>query len=251
FVNEIGAAASFLPSELGPAFLGADIVAFGGTALVPALHDGLPGLLAKAKSRGALTFVNTVFDFRAERRDPAGPWPLGGRLDRPGLPGPAASYRSCDLLVMDRDEALRLAGTRDLGLALAFFRASGIGAYLVTRGGESVLAWSGGGRFAPLGPTELPISERALRELSDPEREGDTTGCGDAFAGGALADIAMQLAEGRASGLDLVRATSWGIAGGAFTLSILGGTYIESRPGEKRELVASYRADWIRQAGRT
>ena len=78
FVNEIGAAAAYGPENLAEDFFDGDIVALGGTALVPRMHEGLPGILARARSRGAFTFVNTVFDFRAERRDGVGAWPLGG-----------------------------------------------------------------------------------------------------------------------------------------------------------------------------
>ena len=245
FVNDIGSAAGFLPAELGDGFFDADIAALGGTGLVPAIHDGLPGILGRLRSRGALTVVNTVFDFRAERRDGVGAWPLGGLGKGPG---PEESYRSCDLLLMDKDEALRLAGVRDLGAALAFFQNSGVGAFAVTRGGESVLAWAGVGRFAPMDLHELPVSARALRERSATlVPVGDTTGCGDAFAGGTIAALALRLAAGPGT-LDLVDALSWGIAAGAFTLSFLGGTFYESRPGEKREFVTAYRNEWLTQA---
>jgi sugar/nucleoside kinase (ribokinase family) len=250
FVNDIGAAAAYGPADLGGEFFDADIVALGGTALVPRMHEGLPEVLARARSRGAFTFVNTVFDFRAERRDGIGAWPLGGLS---AGPGPAESYRSCDLLVMDRDEALRLSGERELDRALRFFESSGVGAFAISRGGDPVIAWAGEGRFAPLPPCELPVSARAALERARDRGRGDTTGCGDNFAGGILAALALQMkaaASPRDAGrLDLVEALSWGIAGGAFTLGILGGTYYESIPGEKRELVASYRRDWLAQPG--
>ncbi len=244
FINDIGAAARFGPADLGDDFTGADIAAFGGTALVPAIHEALPDLLSKARSAGALTLVNTVFDFRAERRYPGRPWSLGG--GGPG-PGPAEAYRSCDLLIMDRDEALRLSGRRDLDSAIDFFIATGVSAFAITRGPESVLAWAGGGRFRGFGPADIPVLEV---EPSSRAR-GDTTGCGDAFAGGIIAALAARMMrgsrrlEGVGGGLDLADAISWGVAAGAFTLSILGGVYYESRPGEKRELVAA-----IREAGR-
>jgi sugar/nucleoside kinase (ribokinase family) len=262
FINDIGAAEGYAPSALGDGFFGADIVALGGTALVPGLHEGLPGILAEARARGALTFVNTVFDFRAERRDGVGAWPLGGAFAEQGQgasgPRPAESYRACDLLVMDRDEALRLSGERELGSALSIFERSGVGAFVVTRGAESVLAWaSPKGRFAPMTLSEFPVSERASASRSGGgSPAGDTTGCGDAFAGGVIAELALQMKASDRSGvaqrearLDLADAISWGIAAGAFTLSFLGGTYYESRPGEKRELVSSYRDDWLRQVG--
>jgi sugar/nucleoside kinase (ribokinase family) len=252
FVNEIGAAEAYGLEDLGEGFFDADIVALGGTSLVPRLHEALPGILARARSRGALTLVNTVFDFRAERRDSVGAWPLGGLA---AGPGPAEAYRACDLLVMDRDEALRLSGERELGAALRFFESSGVGAFAVSRGGDPVIAWAGEGRFAPLALRELPVSERATLARAGGRGRGDTTGCGDAFAGGIIAALALRMeatAPGRADapGLDLVDALSWGIAAGAFTLGILGGTYYESRPAEKRALVSAYRDDWLAQAAR-
>jgi sugar/nucleoside kinase (ribokinase family) len=261
FVNEIGAAGDYRPANLGEDFFGSDIVALGGTALVPRLHEGLPGILAAARARGVLTVVNTVFDFRAESRDGRGPWPLGGplppsgRLPRRGAagsrePGPLEAYRACDLLVMDRDEALRLSGEVDLGAALAFFERSGVGAFAITRGPETVLAWAGEGRFSPMALREMPVSARPYG-VGRPGRgaaRGDTTGCGDAFVGGMLAAAAAQLKSGAAA-LDLADALSWGIAAGAFTLGILGGTYYEARPGEKREAVASLRDDWLSRVG--
>ena len=121
-------------------------------------------------------------------------------------------------------------------------------AFAVTRGGESVLAWANVGRFAPMDLHELPVSARALRERSATlVPVGDTTGCGDAFAGGTIAALALRLAAGPGT-LDLVDALSWGIAAGAFTLSFLGGTFYESRPGEKREFVTAYRNEWLTQA---
>lgn len=258
FVNDIGAVEGFLPSDLGESFFEADLIALGGTALVPRLHEGLPDILAKARAYGALTVANTVFDFRAERRDGVGPWPFGGpapsAAQGAGIePGPLEAFRACDLLVMDRDEALRLSGKRDLGAALSFFQGCGVGAFAITRGGESVLAWAGKGRFSPFGLRELPVSGRAGREASRgvPDGRGpmgDTTGCGDAFAGGIIAALALQLKAGSGS-LDLADAISWGIAAGGFTLGILGGTYYESRPGEKREAVTAYRRDWPSQVG--
>jgi sugar/nucleoside kinase (ribokinase family) len=241
FVNEIGTAERYAPSDLGEDFLGADIVGFGGTALVPAIHAGLPGLLEAARSRGALTVVNAVFDFRSERARPGRPWPLGG--EGPG-PGPAASYAACDLLVMDRDEAQRLSGEGSLDAAARFFASSGVGAFAITRGGEDVVAWAGGGRFAPFGPAELPV----IAVDASARAGGDTTGCGDAFAGGILAALALRMEADPGRGLDLADAVSWGVAAGAFTLGILGGVYYESSPGEKRALVSSLRD---RVSGRT
>ena len=257
FINDLGAAEEFSAAELNGRFLSADIVALGGTALVPQLHDALPELLSGARRRGALTVVNTVFDYRNERRDPVAPWPLGpagaARGSGPSS-GSALSYRNSDLLIMDLDEALRLSGSGSVAAAADFFEQSGVGAFVITHGGERVVAWAGGGRFRPLSRRELPVSERAGRELAAQKasgaRVGDTTGCGDAFAGGMLASLAAQLLASPPA-LDLEEAIGWAVAGGAAALFTLGGTYYEGRSGERRGIVESFHRDWLRQIRET
>ncbi len=247
FVNELGVAAEYTMERLiapvpgGTAFLDADIVAFGGTALVPALHDSLGTLLPVARDRGCLTVVNTVFDFRNERRDPSSPWPLGAPGDS------ERSYRACDLLVMDRDEAMRLSGRSGMADAADFFMQSGAGAFVITQGPGDVVAWArGAGRFAPLGLRSMPVPARAEAGLRDGTgTRGDTTGCGDAFAGGVVAALAVQMETGKDGSLDLADAVSWGIAAGTATLGILGGTWYEKWPGEKRAVVESCRMDHL------
>ena len=51
FINNIGAAWDYTPDLLGSDFFKADIVCFGGTALVPQIHDSLTDLLRKAKDQ--------------------------------------------------------------------------------------------------------------------------------------------------------------------------------------------------------
>ncbi|MDR1302443.1 MAG: carbohydrate kinase family protein, partial [Treponema sp.] len=102
FINLIGAAGSFHPEYLEDGFFDADITAFGGTGLVPPIHDGLTGLLKRARSRGAVTLVNLVYDFRSEITAPARKWKLGVKDD---------AYPYIDILVADRDEALKTSGT--------------------------------------------------------------------------------------------------------------------------------------------
>ena len=53
FINLIGAEGAFGPEDLEDGFYDADFVALGGTALIPRLHDGLPGILRAAGARGA------------------------------------------------------------------------------------------------------------------------------------------------------------------------------------------------------
>lgn len=241
FVNEIGAAAALGPEDLPENFFGASIVAFGGTALTPALHDSLDSLLSRAKASGAFTFVNTVYDFRNESRAPDARWPLGSS---------GASYASIDLLVTDLEEARRLSGTGDAAAALAFFRDRGVGAAVVTAGTREILAasWKGG----PVRPRDLkafPVSAAILAELADPSLpRGDTTGCGDNFAGGLLASVAMQLENGDKA-IDLDEALAWGVASGGLACFRVGGVWEESRPGEKRSRLEPYVEAWRHQVG--
>lgn len=73
-------------------FFGSDIVVFGGTGLMPQIHDNLTSLLKRAKSKGCITIVNTVFDFRNEKDKPTEKWPLGESEE---------SYGYIDLLITD------------------------------------------------------------------------------------------------------------------------------------------------------
>lgn len=113
FINSIGAAWDYSPEELDDAFFQSDIVVFGGTGLVPQIHDDLTNLLAKAKSSGCITMVNTVFDFRNEKANPYKKWPLGKSNE---------SYRNIDLLMVDYAEALRLSGKNSVEKAMQFFK---------------------------------------------------------------------------------------------------------------------------------
>lgn len=267
FVNELGVAARFGPEHLPARFYNADIVAFGGTALVPRIHENLGALCEKAKRGGSIVVVNTVFDFKSEARaaerarraattevasaQTASPrakfgarWPLGASDE---------TYRHIDLLVVDREEALKLSGTRDTGAALAFFRAKGAGAAIVTDGARDIRFYSGGGLFAPIDSGALPVSAEVARVLRSAERPpGDTTGCGDNFVGGLLRAVAEQREAGAAKGkLDMVEACAEAVVAGGFACFYIGGTYSEASPGEKRsrieQLAKLYRAQRGRQ----
>ena len=140
FVNTIGASWHYMPADVDDSFYEADICVFGGTAIVPRIHEGLTQMLAKAKDKGCLTVVNTVYDSLNEKKNPGQRWPLGDSDD---------AYRLIDLLLVDREEALRLSGEETIGGALAFFRAKGAKAVLVTNGARDVCLWADAGRFAP------------------------------------------------------------------------------------------------------
>lgn len=229
FLNNIGSSFKMRPEDLDSHFYEADVRLFGGTALVPPIHEALTSLLKRARETGNgnnLSVVSTVYDFPNEKRNPDGHWPLGESLE---------SYRLMDLLVVDHEEALRLAGVSDLDAAVREFQRRGLKALIVTRGVDDVLVWSGGGRFAPV-EAMIPISRTDLTDRGDVP--WDTTGCGDNFVGAVLYSLASQLADGRGQ-LDLTEACGWGVCAGDFACYYIGGTYLEKHPGEKMERITS------------
>ncbi len=231
FINSIGAAWEYTETYLDDNFLSSDIVVFGGTALVPQIHDNLTSLLEKVKSNGGITIVNTVYDFRNEKNAPNKKWPLGAS-DR--------SYEFIDLLIVDQEEACRLSGTKDTDDAIEFFRKKGTGALIVTTGAEKVKFFSQGSLFEKLHYGELPVSDAVVEELERGKGvDGDTTGCGDNFVGGVLASIVMQL-EGETRLPDIKEAVSWGVVSGGITTFYMGGVFLGNSKGEKRKLVDRY-----------
>ena len=241
FINSVGVVRDYSAADIPDTFYANSITAFGGTGLVPTLHAELHMPVTRAHREGALTVINTVYDFLNQSRDPHGPWPLGD------------SPRTCaatDLLIVDAEEARRLSGEDDPHRAIARFRDAGVSAVVITRGTEPVLAEAGEGRFTALERSEFPVSLKVGEDLASGARpRGDTTGCGDNFVGGVLASIAEQIEAGEKR-IDLHEAISWGVAAGGFACFCLGGTYLESRAGEKHGAVSEYYQAYRRQIGR-
>jgi sugar/nucleoside kinase (ribokinase family) len=235
FINLIGAAGEFGPEDLRDDFFDADIVAFGGTALTPKIHDDLAELLVRAKRKNAVTVVNLVYDYRSEQAAPGKKWKLGKNDD---------AYPHIDLLIADRDEALRTSGCSSTGDAARWFVGEGCGAAVITEGTRPLRLTAGPGLFKPLAETSLPVSEAINRELAaHPEKRGDTTGCGDNFAGGVIAGLAEELTRrsvGISGGIDLREICIPGIVAGGYACFTLGGVFYEKRPGEKRELLVPF-----------
>jgi sugar/nucleoside kinase (ribokinase family) len=229
FINDIGAAWDMGPEDLDRGFFDADMVVFGGTALVPGLHDSLSTLLRKAKELDRITVVNTVYDFRNEMARPGERWPMGDS---------DAAYALTDLLICDLEEARRLSGEEDLQEAGAFFIDQGVSAFLITCGTDPGLAWSGGNLFERKEMKAFPISSALVRDLKG-YRGGDTTGCGDNFAGGVLASLARQLMKGNKPA-DLDECIAWGTVSGGFCCFYTGGSYPESGEGEKAARILPY-----------
>ena len=237
FINTIGAAWDYSPEKLGDNFFSSEIVVFGGTALVPSIHDNLTELLKTAKSKGCITIVNTVYDFRNEKLNPSKKWPLG-KDD--------SSYKNIDLLMTDYEEALRLSGKKSLDDALDFFRELGTGAVIVTNGPNELRGFAiKGSLFKEEKNINLPVSRAVGIELQK-GKAGDTTGCGDNFAGGVIANVITQLQQNK-SALDLTEACAWGTVSGGFTCFYIGGTYFEKKPGEKLALITPFYEDYLKQ----
>lgn len=222
FINDIGAAWNFGPDDLPESFFESDMVVFGGTALVPGIHKSLTRLLKKSRKKGAITVVNTVYDFQNELENPGQRWPLGESDE---------SYQYIDLLITDREEAEHLSGKNDLSEAGVFFMEKGVSAYIITNGTEDTLCQSGGQLFCKSSHMYFPVSASLAKALSS-HKDGDTTGCGDNFVGGVLASMAWQLSEGKMM-LDLEEAIAWGTVSGGYGCFTVGGCIIEQNPGEK------------------
>ncbi|HPE77997.1 MAG TPA: carbohydrate kinase family protein [Draconibacterium sp.] len=238
FINSIGAAWHYFPGNLNDDFFASDVVVFGGTALVPAIHDNLHHLLEKAKSSNCITVVNTVYDFRNEKANPHQKWPLG-QTDE--------SYGHIDLLITDYEEALRLSGKQTIGEAMQFFTDKKTGAVVVTNGAKNIRVFSSGKLFRKLNDSEMPVSSAISEELKK-GHWGDTTGCGDNFVGGILASLVWQL-QNQTVVPDLSEACMWGIVSGGYSCFYIGGTYLENHPGEKYNLISPYFEQYKKQIG--
>lgn len=240
FINTLGAASAYAPEMLEDTFFDADICLYGATAIVPGLHDDLHGLLARSREQGAVNVVGTVYDFRHEQQGPERPWPLGDT---------ERSLPLIDLLVCDLEEAQRISGCDTAVSAIKRFLHAGVGSAVVTEGAAPIHLASRGGVFAEQPTRTLPVSRAVSRDLRTrgTGEAGDTTGCGDNFLGGVLTSLCLQWLEGRRQGLDLGDACAWGAASGGFACFYKGGTFMETRPGEKREQVIPYYQDYLEQ----
>jgi sugar/nucleoside kinase (ribokinase family) len=241
FVNNIGAAWDYSPVNLGNKFFGSDIVCFGGTALVPQIHDNLTDLLARARNNNCITIVNTVFDFRNEKSNPGARWPLVKTI---------TDYELIDILIMDCEESLKISGKGNIEDAARYFESSGISSFIITNGANDLYAFSSGGFFKKQEVKTFPVSEKVKSYLHNSAvKKGDTTGCGDNFAGGIISSAAWQIREREKGKLDLVEAVSWGVASGGFTCFIDGGAYVEKSAGEKLAKVSELKGAYINQIG--
>jgi len=155
------------------------------------------------------------------------------------------SYLYIDLLIADKEEALRLSGENSMDLAAEFFIGRKLTSFIITNGPEDILVYSDGRFFKPGQLKYLPVSALIRKELKD-KRSGDTTGCGDNFTGGIIASVVKQFNAG-IKHPDLYEACSWGIVSGGFTCFYMGGTFFENTPGEKIGLIMPYHDSYKKQ----
>jgi sugar/nucleoside kinase (ribokinase family) len=236
FLNSIGAAWDYRPDELDDDFFNSDIVVFGGTALVPRIHDHMTTLLKKAKSKGSITIVNTVFDFRNEKANPLKKWPMGESDE---------SYQYIDILITDQEEAFRLSGEQETPAVIRFFKDKKVSSLIITNGSKPITAWSDGRFFQQADLIEMPVSHKVTEGLKN-FQGGDTTGCGDNFVGGVIASVVTQLYNG-VKHPDIQESCCWGVVSGGFTCFYMGGTYFEEKTGEKRSKIQTYYESYRKQ----
>jgi len=240
FINNVGACENYTPEMVADDFFNADVLFFGATALVPGIHDNLTSMLKRGKENNCINIVTTVFDFRNEKSNPDKRWPLGESDE---------SFKLIDLLVVDWDEALKISGKKDFVDASQFFIDMGVKSFIITHGAHDFFIWSNGEFFKEYPLTAFPICVAVDAELAaHPEKRGDTTGCGDNFAGGALTSVVKQLADGKKAGeLEITDACAWACASGGFACFTLGGTYHEKAPGEKLSFVKPFQQAYLEQ----
>ncbi len=241
FVNAVGCAGTFAPEHVPDRFFESRILLFGATALLPKIHDGLSLLLKKGRQKGCINIVTTVYDFRNAKKRPEARWPLG---DDDG------NYNLLDLLIVDFEEALNLSKAATIHDAIGFFIKKRTPAFIITRGPDPVFLYAHGGIFRSTDLLSLPVSQYVSAILkTQKERSGDTTGCGDNFAGGVISSIAYQLFVMNMKSVDLPTACAWGMACGGFACFYRGGTYPEERPGEKKEKIRFVFNEYRKQIG--
>jgi sugar/nucleoside kinase (ribokinase family) len=221
------------------------MILFGATALVPPLHDALDELTTRGRKSGAFVMVCTVFDFRNEARLKGMPWPL------------VEDYGNIDLLVVDKEESIKISGAPTVSEAMEWFLGKGCGSVVITQGADEVLLGNGSAgsktnrEFKPLKRRSMPTCRYADEIVASMTTPRDTTGCGDNFVGGMIDSIARQLERAPSKNgrecLDLEDAVISGIAAGSVALTCLGGVYYEEAPGQKLEALDSYLTAYRKQ----
>lgn len=229
FINSIATAGIYEPSNLDHNYFDGDILLFGATALTPSIHNDLKNLLMKGHESSSINIVTTVFDFINDKKHDCNYWPLGKDTD---------SYKYIDLLITDAVEALSLTGCNSKEAAVDQFKKWGLSALIITDGVEDIIYSSSSDSLfledVNIGYMQtLKLENFQLKDYS--LINGDTTGCGDNFAGGVLAYIINQTLKSQR--MNIKDAIILGNAVGASACYHLGGVMKEKSKGKKMELV--------------
>jgi sugar/nucleoside kinase (ribokinase family) len=153
-----------------------------------------------------------------------------------------------DVLIMDCEEAMKISGTSNIEDAARFFASTQVSAFIITNGANQLYAKSNGALFKKTEILKFPVSKMIANEIKiKPELRGDTTGCGDNFAGGIISSLALQLQNTAKGTFNLTEAVSLGISSGGFCCFTVGGTYLEPFPGEKRQRIQAIQEDYKKQ----
>ncbi len=185
--------------------------------------------------------VNTVFDFRNQKKNPGKPWPLVDSFE---------DFSLIDVLTMDCEEAQKISGTSTIEEAAEYFSKTQVSLFIITNGANDIYTGSNGKLFEKTEILKFPVSKMVTGELkANPGLRGDTTGCGDNFVGGIISSLAVQLKNSAKGTFNLAEAISLGISSGGFCCFTIGGTYLEPFPGEKKQRIETIRKDYINQIG--
>lgn len=187
--------------------------------------------LSKHPGDGRLTAGKLVFTEEFEQFS-GKPWPLGKSDESFGL---------TDVLIMDQEEAKRISGKNTSKDIIEFFIEKRVSSFFITNGAKDLVAYSDGRLFEKSFPIFFPVSRMVTDEL---RKQGDTTGCGDNFAGGIIASLAQQIMTKDPGQFNLKDEISLAVASGAFACKYLGGTYHEIRKGEKRQRIEEFLTDY-------
>jgi len=202
----------------------------------PEICKNFSRVLRKCKENNSITIVGTANDPLKRGREK---WTLGDSDQ---------VYRYIDFLIMDKAEALYYSGKGTLSAAASFFKSFPIEGVLITDGINPTYVYSRGCLCSPF-EGFIPIVRDIVKDkMQRLLAEGDTVGCGDNFAGGVVASIALQLKR-KKNQIDLVEACILGNLSGGITSTITGGFYKEKFPGEKKQAIDRYYNKYLNQLG--
>ncbi|MEM5947060.1 carbohydrate kinase family protein [Spirochaetia bacterium 38H-sp] len=231
FISRLGVAAKIKAEDIDKSFYKADVLVYGATALSPLLHADLDSLLKKSRDNGAINFVLTVHDFFSEKWSPGRPWNMGKSTK---------TYSLIDILIGNREEAMGLTGEKNFDKSVERLKDWGVKNMIFTSGAEPVYYYVNPPLFKNKEEGYFPVPQLSsiITELNLENTDGDSTGCGDNFAGGIIYSIYKETKEsGNKNGFDIHNALLHGAASGILSCTYKGGVYKENMVGEKKSLI--------------